>query len=95
MVVFETTIDTTFLCFLIDEENNGNKMFASKNLQEIVGRYQHESTQQANHIHEVRSREVRLVCLRLLCMVHVVRVHALICMYPYADHARAVGSQAS
>ena len=35
-------IDTTFLCFLVDAENsekNGEDVFASKGLQELVGKY--------------------------------------------------------
>ena len=41
LTVYETTIDTIFLCFLVDEEVNGasQQMLASKNLRKIVGKY--------------------------------------------------------
>lgn len=43
-LTFETVIDTTFLCFLVDaenaEKNHGEAMFASKGLQQLVGKYQ-------------------------------------------------------
>jgi len=38
MVVYETTIDTIFLCFLVDEEDGGD-MFAGKSLQKVIGKY--------------------------------------------------------
>jgi hypothetical protein len=39
MVEFDTTIDTVFMCFLVDEKFNAqsNDMYASKKLQEILG----------------------------------------------------------
>lgn len=43
MSIFDVAVDTTFMCFLIDEENNGTNMFASKKLQEVVGRFEKES----------------------------------------------------
>jgi hypothetical protein len=50
-LVFETVIDTTFLCFLVDsenhEKNSGEAMFASKGLQQLVGKYQLRSAQEA------------------------------------------------
>ncbi|CEO98960.1 Choline transporter-like protein [Plasmodiophora brassicae] len=40
MVVYETAIDTIFLCFLLDEEQNKHgQMLASKGLLEIINRY--------------------------------------------------------
>lgn len=48
MVVYETTIDTVFICFLVDEEVNGTgKMFASEKLQRLVGKYKPESDDMA------------------------------------------------
>jgi len=41
-LTFDVVVDTTFLCFLVDSENsekNGEAMFASKGLQELVGKY--------------------------------------------------------
>jgi hypothetical protein len=50
-LTFETVIDTTFLCFLVDaenaEKNKGEAMFASKGLQQLVGKYQLRSAAQA------------------------------------------------
>jgi hypothetical protein len=50
-LTFETVIDTTFLCFLVDSENHeknqGEAMFASKGLQELVGKYQLRSAMEA------------------------------------------------
>jgi len=49
MTVFETAVDTVFICFLIDEKDNkrtGN-MFADKELQEIVTKYQDKSKELA------------------------------------------------
>lgn len=44
MLVYDTTIDTIFLCFLVDEQYNKNgNMMASKNLQELIGKYSKES----------------------------------------------------
>jgi len=49
-LTFETVIDTTFLCFLVDaenaEKNKGEAMFASKGLQSLVGKYQLRSAQE-------------------------------------------------
>ena len=41
MVTFETTIDVTFFCFLVDEECNkqSGTMFASEELQQLVNSY--------------------------------------------------------
>jgi len=49
MTVFETAVDTVFICFLIDEKHNkrtGN-MFAERELQEIVTRYEDKSKELA------------------------------------------------
>lgn len=43
MLVFESAADTIFFCFLVDEEKNkaaGSSMFASQELQELVGKHQ-------------------------------------------------------
>jgi len=41
MTVFETAVDTVFICFLLDEKHNkkSGNMFAEKSLQEIVTKY--------------------------------------------------------
>ena len=43
--VYDTAIDTIFLCFLVDEEANKNSglMLADQNLKEIVQKYEKES----------------------------------------------------
>ena len=44
MVVYETAVDTIFLCFLIDEEQNkSGQMLASKTLLAIINKYQAKS----------------------------------------------------
>lgn len=43
MVVFETTVDTTFMCFLVDEENNHPNLCASKDLSAVVDGLQAEN----------------------------------------------------
>jgi len=44
MMIFETVVDTVFLCFLVDCENNGpGMMLASKGLQMLVGKYEGQS----------------------------------------------------
>ncbi|CEO94956.1 unnamed protein product (mitochondrion) [Plasmodiophora brassicae] len=49
MVIYETAIDTIFLCFLIDEENNkGGVMLASKELQEIINHHAEASKKMAD-----------------------------------------------
>jgi len=52
MMVFDTAIDTIFLCFLVDCEHNGNGdegyMLASKELQKLVGKYKSESKEEAD-----------------------------------------------
>jgi len=55
MVVFETTIDTTFLCFLVDEEHNPNNMYASANLRQIVNSHSDKSMQMAERTKSMRS----------------------------------------
>lgn len=50
-LTFETVADATFLCFLVDCENaqkNGEAMFASKGLQQLVGKYELRSASQAD-----------------------------------------------
>lgn len=50
-LTFETVIDTTFLCFLVDSENAekhaGEAMFASKGLQSLIGKYELRSAMSA------------------------------------------------
>jgi hypothetical protein len=49
LVVYETTIDTIFLCFLVDVEQNENgNMLASKSLLKVIGRYAKESEKMAD-----------------------------------------------
>jgi len=44
MEVYETAVDTVFLCFLIDEENNmSTGLLADEGLREIVEKYKDES----------------------------------------------------
>jgi len=51
MIIYETTIDTIFICFLIDEENNKNGvMLASKDLQKIIDAHAEESKKKAEEI---------------------------------------------
>lgn len=46
--VFESIIDATFFCFLVDAENNEKgKMLAHKKLQKLVGKYSKESEEEA------------------------------------------------
>lgn len=48
MTVFQSVIDTIFICFLVDcEKNKTGEMVASKTLQQLVGKYAAESKQQA------------------------------------------------
>jgi hypothetical protein len=49
MVVFDTTVDTTFMCFLVDEENNkeSGNMFASPGLIDLVDKYDAQSAEKA------------------------------------------------
>jgi Plasma-membrane choline transporter len=54
MLIYETAIDTIFLCFLVDEEHNkGGNMLASKDLIEIVDRYGEVSIRRANTEQEI------------------------------------------
>ena len=38
LAIFDASVDTIFICFLLDEERNGNlgRMLASENLQDII-----------------------------------------------------------
>jgi len=55
-VVFAATIDTLFLCFLIDlEVNKDGQMMAPKALQKLVGKYEKRSTKEAVELKETRS----------------------------------------
>jgi hypothetical protein len=59
MAVYDTAIDTIFLCFLIDEEaNKDGQMFASEELKQLVDSYAEESAKQANAMKKARGEEV-------------------------------------
>jgi hypothetical protein len=63
-VIFSSTIDAIFLCFLIDSENNdAGQMFASKSLQKLVGKYENQSKIDADikrrHRHERGGKDVK------------------------------------
>jgi len=62
MLLFEVVIDTTLLCFLVDSEihkDNGEAMFASKRLQELVGKHKKESEQLASDMNDTRFNKIR------------------------------------
>jgi len=62
MLLFEVAIDTTLLCFLVDSEHhkeNGNAMFASKGLQELVAKHKKESEELATNMNETRSTKIK------------------------------------
>lgn len=51
MTVFSAVIDSVFLCFLVDSDQNpAGKMFASVSLQKLVGKYEKESKEKADVI---------------------------------------------
>ena len=51
MIIYETAIDTIFLCFLIDEENNkGGNMLASPDLQKIIDEHAEKSKKIADKL---------------------------------------------
>ena len=54
---YETTIDTVFVCFLVDEEVNGGeyRMFASKTMKKLVGRYSKESEEMGSTLRRTLS----------------------------------------
>lgn len=55
MVVFETVIDTMFLCFLVDYEHNGaTHMMAPKEMKALVERHADESSMIAQQRKELR-----------------------------------------
>jgi len=60
MSLFSTTIDTVFLCFLIDEEMNkaSGQMFASASLQQLVDA--HAQTSQDMAMHQFALRQQKL-----------------------------------
>jgi len=47
MVVYDTAVDTIFLCFIIDEEMNGDQMMADADLKALVGKHEEDSKQLA------------------------------------------------
>lgn len=60
MVVFETVIDTTFLCFLVDSEHNaGGHMRASASLQALIGEHAKASEKEAALQHRCREMNFR------------------------------------
>lgn len=52
MVLYDTAIETMFLCLLIDEEANmaSGQMFAPKSLQDLVAKYEPQSREEAERI---------------------------------------------
>merc|ERR1712176_666839 len=58
MVVYETAVDTVFLCFLVDEQNNkeSGTMLADEGLLGLVDKYQADSERVARK----RKREKRI-----------------------------------
>lgn len=57
MAVFHAIIDTVFLCFLVDAENNdAGQMMASVELQKLVGKYQGASGDAAKKAQMLRDR---------------------------------------
>ena len=51
--IFNTTIDTIFMCFLLDSEHNtqtGRTMLASESLQALVGKYADDSATEGAHL---------------------------------------------
>jgi len=62
MTVFETAVDTVFMCFLIDEKHNKKtgSMFAEKELQEIVTRYEDKSAELAKKSERNRPTKTKL-----------------------------------
>jgi hypothetical protein len=55
MVVFETTMDTMFLCFLVDYEHNGpDHLMAPKRMRDLVEAHAEESSQLAQQRKELR-----------------------------------------
>lgn len=55
-VMFSCTIDTLFLCFLVDCEASPGNMLAPKELQKLVGKYEKKSKRVAAQKHEDRLR---------------------------------------
>jgi len=61
MGAFETTIDTTFLCFLVDEEYNKGHMFAHHDLIALVDKHQQQNEEQVKAILETsRSDDLKM-----------------------------------
>ena len=59
ITVFDTAIDTVFLCFLIDEKQNiGGTMLADENLRKIVQKYEKQSSKIAATIQRKNSNSV-------------------------------------
>ena len=56
LTVYDTAIDTVFICFLVDEEANKNSgtMMADKGLRDIVQKYEGKSKELANQMKENR-----------------------------------------
>lgn len=59
MTIYDTAIDTVFLCFLIDEKHNKNDglMMADENLREIVQKYEADSKKLADSRQSTRGRK--------------------------------------
>jgi len=55
MVIFETVVDTTFLCFLVDcEHNTGGLMMASPSLQKLVDKHADRSRVKAQEMYMLK-----------------------------------------
>merc|ERR1740123_2369128 len=52
MTTYATSIDTVFICFLVDEESNGDKMLADEGLKNIVAKHADESQAIADRYHD-------------------------------------------
>jgi len=59
MIVYETTIDTIFLCFLVDAEYNKHTgtMFAPESLKALIGAHRKESERIATNAYHGRNKE--------------------------------------
>eukprot|EP01083_Nonionella_stella_P138963 423043_1 len=57
LTVYDTAIDTVFMCFLIDEQHNKNngQMLADEGLREIVQKYESESKKLAQNRRRTRA----------------------------------------
>jgi len=63
MVIFDTTIDTVFLCFLVDEKINkgSGNMYASDDLVKIVEAHSKDSKQEADRQHQIADNRKKML----------------------------------